>query len=577
MKENMSIKEILLDLVSVRSDTGTEMELDMADKIAEYFSHDKYFKENPDCWGKDQIGDHLGRTTVWALKRGKTSRTLILTGHYDAVEIECYGSFKPFALSPYQLEQEILAAGRADERLRRDIQSGEWLLGRGTADMKGGLALGIHKILTHPKDSEAGILFVAVCDEENMSKGARSASETLLKLREKFELEYQAIIILEPQLLLGAEPSEESKESEKSEEEKKENFVVYNGSIGKILPTIVTRGVLSHCGEPVKGLNAAHLAAEIAGRIDLNCELTTEDLNLSTQAPIVQMIRDLKTTYDVSLPEYAALTVNLLFLGADKVSAIMEKILYICREATDAVMRKYETAYEYSHIRGLISHTEKVEKYPIILELNQLEEMAAKNMFKKVYDSTSLKNITSFDEPAEFAEFVEFKAQMGEELRKKINCGEMTLQTASVEYIKRMIETSGYDGAMVVVGISPPYYPSVCNEYLDQRAGQQLEIVRQVIEENCDMKLKIMPYFTGIGDASYMSFIDPSVERKVMKNLTLPKSCYDIPFEDIAKINTPCMYIGPRCYEIHQWSERVYMPDLEETVPHIIDALLADK
>ena len=51
-------------------------------------------------------------------------------------------------------------------------------------------------------------------------------------------------------------------------------------------------------------------------------------------------------------------------------------------------------------------------------------------------------------------------------------------------------------------------------------------------------------------------------------------SIYDIPFETIAKLDTPCLYLGPRCEDVHQWGERVYMPDVEIIVPEIIKELI---
>ncbi len=80
--------------------------------------------------------------------------------------------------------------------------------------------------------------------------------------------------------------------------------MLYNGSIGKVLPVIVAKGKL-HCGEPLKGLNAAHMIAEIAARIDMNTDLVTEDFGLSSAPPAVQQMCDLKTTYDVSSPSLA--------------------------------------------------------------------------------------------------------------------------------------------------------------------------------------------------------------------------------------------------------------------------------
>ena len=236
MQTSHTIMEIMEALVSAQSDTGTPMEQAAAKKIISYFAEDPYFRAHPDCFGMEDTGDFMGRPVVWALKRGTTDRTLILTGHYDAVEIDCYGDLKPFALQPQKLREEILRQKLGTPAMQAELASGDWLPGRGTADMKGGLAVGIFKTLTLPEDAETGLLFVAVCDEENISAGMRSAVGLLLQLRERFALTYTAALVLEPQLPLAGS-----------------DFMLYNGSIGKMLPMIVAKGKLAHCGEPLKG------------------------------------------------------------------------------------------------------------------------------------------------------------------------------------------------------------------------------------------------------------------------------------------------------------------------------------
>ena len=88
--KEINILSIMKDLVSVQSDTGTRQEERAAEKIAEYFESDAYFAAHPDHWGLCDTGDFLGRRVVWALKEGKSRKVLVLTGHYDAVETDCY-------------------------------------------------------------------------------------------------------------------------------------------------------------------------------------------------------------------------------------------------------------------------------------------------------------------------------------------------------------------------------------------------------------------------------------------------------------------------------------------------------
>ena len=535
MQTSHTITEIMEALVSAQSDTGTPMEQAAAKKIISYFAEDPYFRAHPDCFGMEDTGDFMGRPVVWALKRGTTDRTLILTGHYDAVEINCYGDLKPFALQPQKLREEILRQKLGTPAMQEELASGDWLPGRGTADMKGGLAVGIFKTLTLPEDAETGLLFVAVCDEENISAGMRSAVGLLLQLRERFALTYTAALVLEPQLPLAGS-----------------DFMLYNGSIGKMLPMIVAKGKLAHCGEPLKGLNAAHLIAEITARIDLNPEFVTEDFGLASAPPIVQIMKDLKQTYDVSLPELAVMCVNLLFLGENVLDETIAKLRRVCEESAAAVMQKYERAYQHAARHGLITDAQKLKTVPRVLLLPELEALAT----------------------AHRADFAAWKQAQTDQLAAKIQSGALSLQDASVLYIRRLIEICGDEDPMIVLAIAPPYYPAVCNAYLAEDGRQLTEQVREVVEEDYQLRLSVVPYFTGIGDASYLSCTDPAAQRKLLSNLTLPAAIYDIPFEAAAQLGMPTFFLGPRCREIHQWSERVYLPDLEHTVPDIIDRIL---
>ena len=82
-----------------------------------------------------------------------------------------------------------------------------------------------------------------------------------------------------------------------------------------MLPMIMAKGKLAHCAQNIEGLNAAYMLAEAVRNIELNPELMSDDLGISTQSPSFQIMKDMKTTYDVSMPEYAVGCANILFLG----------------------------------------------------------------------------------------------------------------------------------------------------------------------------------------------------------------------------------------------------------------------
>jgi len=160
------LMKTMLDIVSVPGISGTVTENLAADRIYEIISSIAYFKKNPDNLKKIKIKDDpLGRIFISALFRSKanTGRTIILTGHHDVVSADGYGHLKDLAFSPNELTKRITELGPSKEVLE-DVNSGEWLFGRGVADMKHGLALGIELLreLSEKDDFAGNILFLSV-------------------------------------------------------------------------------------------------------------------------------------------------------------------------------------------------------------------------------------------------------------------------------------------------------------------------------------------------------------------------------------------------------------------------------
>lgn len=127
-----------MDLVGVQSDTLSAMEIDMAKHILEIIAEQDYWKENPELCGLYDGNDRIGRLIPWALRKGTGKKTLVLSGHFDCVEIDCYGTLKELALKPIELKEKLKELEWNDEDVVKDLNSEDWLFGRGTADMKGG-------------------------------------------------------------------------------------------------------------------------------------------------------------------------------------------------------------------------------------------------------------------------------------------------------------------------------------------------------------------------------------------------------------------------------------------------------
>ena len=187
-------REIALELTSWSSVTGTPGEAAFAQRLQDYLRL-KGFDEGLSL-SVDAGPNPRGNIVV--LKRGRSARTVVLTGHFDTVSYDDYGALTDLALDAEALTISITSRLResGENKLAlQDFESGEFLAGRGLLDMKAGLAAGLAAMEAYAGD--ASILFLAVCDEEETSAGARAAAPALKNLEKQLGLEIKLVINLD--------------------------------------------------------------------------------------------------------------------------------------------------------------------------------------------------------------------------------------------------------------------------------------------------------------------------------------------------------------------------------------------
>ena len=191
--------------------------------------------------------------------------------------------------------------------------------------MKAALALqlGVLEEYSSVSTGQANLLYLSVGDEEAYSQGMRAAVGLLYDLKERFDLNYI--------LAIDSEPFESRSESEK---------VLHVGTVGKLMPLIVTQGLLSHMKEPLKGVNAISLLAKIVEKIDLNPLLSDATYGEQSPLPSWSFMRDLKEQYDVSTVLRAAGYFSLLYLDKSP-QDLLNLIQGLMQEALDEFYDKY--------------------------------------------------------------------------------------------------------------------------------------------------------------------------------------------------------------------------------------------
>ena len=156
MKRNERVLELLRQMIAVDSETNTEKEIAMEKYLQKLLSH------MPGVTGGmiHIPNDAHDRSVVYGLISGSSKDTVIFMNHHDVVDTETYGSMQSHAFAPDELLQDLLQSEKREDVLA-DLQSGDWLVGRGACDMKGGAAAQLavfEEYAAHP--GKASLLYI---------------------------------------------------------------------------------------------------------------------------------------------------------------------------------------------------------------------------------------------------------------------------------------------------------------------------------------------------------------------------------------------------------------------------------
>jgi arginine utilization protein RocB len=282
---SLRAKELALLFTSWPSVSSTAEEAAFPEKLLGTLSHFDWSLVAP------IPDDPFRRSNVFALKRGRSRRTIVLTGHFDTVPFDDYGAFTDLALQPEPLATALIKTLKASGEhalALSDLESGDFIPGRGLLDMKAGLAAGIAAMETYQGD--ATLLFMAVCDEEERSAGARAAVPQLKALAEDEELEIELIINLD---------------SISDQGDGSKGRIVAHGSIGKQLLFAHVVGKQAHAGYPGDGVNAAYVMSELVRAIEQSPLLSETTDGEVAASPATLFAKDLKQGYNVTTPYQA--------------------------------------------------------------------------------------------------------------------------------------------------------------------------------------------------------------------------------------------------------------------------------
>ncbi|KKM09844.1 hypothetical protein SY88_16780 [Clostridiales bacterium PH28_bin88] len=533
------VEQLTTDLVRTASINGTAGEVRLAEWIYNYLKVIPYFQRHPrDLFMEELAGDPLGRKNVFAMVRGtkgNSKKTVILHGHMDTVGVDDYGELKEYAFDPEGLAS-ALAGVQLSGEVARDLASGDWMFGRGSNDMKSGLAAHLYVLeyLAERADRLSGnVLFTANPVEENQHTGIIEALEVFKRLRQEEGLDFVAAINAD--YTAPRFPGDD-------------NRYVYLGAVGKLLPSFYIVGKETHVGSCFEGLDPTMIASELVRMIDLNTELCDEAEGEVTLPPTVLKMQDLKTHYTVQTPLAAYLYIN-YFTHTRSPLAVMQELKSLAREAFSRTLEVLNRRYEQYCVKAG-------------LPFSQLPWEPRVLSFAELYREVRGMAGEAVDRQVE---------ELAQEWLEHRPYDERVLCLKVVEIVHRMHPDRS---PVVVVFYAPPYCPHVYVKGAsqpEQKLISSLAGIVQSFSERTGQVIKLQKFFPYLSDSSYLMLDeDDETLDALIGNFPKWDTVYPLPVKTIREMNIPAINIGPWGKDAHKMTERVYKPYSFELLPQLI-------
>ncbi len=494
--------------------------------------------------GLDPVADDpYGRHNAYAFVQGRSRRTVVLFGHVDTVGTSDYGPLEPWALDPAVLASRLDALGRLVPELASDLAAhpGDWMLGRGVADMKSGVAATIAVTRRLAQQAREGdlplsVVLLAVVDEESESAGALQGVRLLRALRERYGLTY--IGAIDTDYTAARYPGDPHR-------------YIYTGTVGKLLPSIFVVGQTAHAGDPFAGLDVNLLVAELVRALSMNVELCDSVGDFIAPPPVTLRATDLKTGYDTQLPYEAYLYLNVVTL-----TTTPAQLLETLHARVTSVLSELLTRMDTAGRRWM-----RDQRVPLS------EEPDTRAGTVLTYATLHTETVRRLG-----AEYV--GAALDEEWR---GCApDLDSRERCLRLVRRLWTLSGRQGPGVVLYYAPPYYPHVAS-----RPGPLLKAVEAVAAGRPELNLLVDDYFPLLSDMSYFG-LDPGVDLAALRdnmpvwqeqgeqNASTRAGAYSLPLEAMRSLDIPVANIGPYGRDVHQPGERVLMSYSFGVVPQLL-------
>jgi len=527
------IFELTKELVNIKSVVGTEEENRVSEKLYEVLSALPYYKEHPeDLFFVENLEDPQRRNSLMAVLKGQkeeNSTAVVLIGHIDTVGISDYGALAPYATNPDLLPDKLKELD-LPEAVQKDIESGEYLFGRGVLDMKSGVSMIAHLLEAASgslSDFSGNLVACFVSDEEGNSRGMLSCVPKLVELKNKEKFHYTVAIDTDYTSTRTLHDN---------------NRYLYAGTVGKLMPSFYIVGKETHVGDPFGGLDANELASELVRKINLNVALSDESMGEVTVPPVTLRLRDLKPEYSVQTNRDAEVYFNYATHGItpEKVLAQLKKE---AEESFQSVITKLQAQYDVFTER---MHLPKGTLPWKVLVLTYEE------LFLQVERT-----------------FKDLSGYMNAYAEKLLSQGITDEREVSMHMAKELTKISGRKEPLMLLYFSPPYYPHMAVTGETEVEKKLLSILEGFTDENGPHPVVFRKFYPYISDLSYFSLPEAEAVEALKKNMPGFSVSYKLPLEEIRNLSLPVANIGPYGFDAHQYTERIEKEYSFEKLPPI--------
>lgn len=535
------VKRLTQEMVAIPSiNKEPKGETAVAQYIYDYYMGLDYFKGHPERVKMFQTkNDFVERHSTYAYvkgTKGDSGRTVILIGHLDTVGVDDFGTIREYAFKCEELPEKLKETFKLSDEVLEDIESGEYMFGRGALDMKSGVAGHMYLIKyfsEHPEELDGNIIAIAECDEEDNSKGIITALDELVELKKKEGFKYIACI--------NADYSTNYSPGD-------ENRYIYYGSIGKLLPCFVAFGKEAHVGQAFSALDPNLLIAEITKKMSLNTDLCDIAQGEVAIPPVSLKQMDTKGPYTVQTALTAFSYYNFFTHGWDP-AQVLAKSREVAVEAFDEVV---------DYLQGQYEKFCRLSNFPYV----PLPWKTRVYTWKEFYDYLAGIHGQQFEKAIK--EFTEKLHQDDPEL---------DLRLFGLRVAEEAWKWCEDKSPAVILFFGSVFSARIEMTGKTDKEAALLNCVEAAVDKirpEAQRQIKTRMFYPYISDSSFMAVCDDTLAVQALKD-NMPqygvKYTHDI--DKIMEINVPVVNIGTFGRDGHMLTERVDMRQTFQNVPNI--------